>query len=254
MSRTATLAVTAVFMVAFAAIPVAKPARAQVPSPPMTVFGSVTDASGEVPADLAVEAYVGDKVCGKGKTQFTGDGSGKVTVYFADVVSREQTAGCGSEGVEVRIKIGDRFAPQTVKWAAGPKQLDVVFGNATPAAIPTFTPTPRPSVTPTSATARPSTPTAGASVTPPTASVSASVSPAGSPSAEGSATGTASPTATLTGGIVTEPGSAGDDDEPGGFPVWGYVAIGLGVLAAAGGGIGFAMARSRPVEDDAPGA
>ena len=48
---------------------------------------------------LTVEAYIGDKVCGSGTTEFVGDGDSRVTVYAIDVVSKEQTAGCGGDGL-----------------------------------------------------------------------------------------------------------------------------------------------------------
>lgn len=137
------LVATTTAVALFAAGPQSQ-ASAQVFGPPMTVFGSVTDSGENVPADLPIEAYVGNTVCGRGQTQYTGDGNGRVTVYFADVVSREQTPGCGADGVDVRIKVGNRFAPQTLRWRPGPAQMDITFGDATPAAIPTFTPTPRP--------------------------------------------------------------------------------------------------------------
>lgn len=206
--------------------------------PPSTVYGSVTDSAGPVEAGLAVEAYIGDKLCGKGFTEFTGDGDAKVTVYSADVVTREQTAGCGFDGAEVRIKIGDRFAAQTASWRPGPVQLNLTFGNATPAAIPTFTPTP----------ARTATPVPGSeTATPGTATQSpVGTIPAGSP-------GAGSPVATLAGGLTSStPGPGRSADEAsGGFPVWAIVVLGLGGIAVVGGGIGYAMSRSnRPDEAD----
>ncbi len=107
--------------------------------PPSTVFGSIADSGGVVPAGVTVEAYIGDTLCGtKGRTEFTGDGAARVTVYVVDVVSESQIAGCGTVGREVRVKIGDRFATQTAKWNPGPVQLDVTFGSASPAVSPTL--------------------------------------------------------------------------------------------------------------------
>lgn len=225
-------------------------ASAQVFGPPMTVFGSVTDSSGDVPADLPIEALVGNTVCGRGKTQYTGDGDGRVTVYFADVVSREQTAGCGADGVEVQIKIGERIASQTLRWRPGPVQLDITFGDATPRPIPTFTPTPRPGGS--TATVEPPTRTPTPRPTTP-AATSPGPSPSASPSPSPSPTRTGTPTATptLAGGLVTRaattPGEPPDDS---GFPVWAIVVIALGALTAIGGGIGIVLARSRSQSDD----
>ena len=220
-------------------------------SPPSTVFGSVTDSGGGVPENLPVEAYIGSLLCGtKGKTQFTGDGAARVTVYFIDVLHESQTPGCGKDGADVRIKIGDRFAPQTTKWRAGPVQLDVTFGNATPAVIPTFTPAP---TTPTS-TPRPGTTAAAVATavagTPSAAGSSQPVGtiPAGSP-------GAGSPVPTLRGGVTSSTPTAQQADASGGggFPIWGVVLLVLAGVAALGGGVGYAMSRGRtdgPDDDD----
>ena len=157
--------------------------------PPMSVFGSISDSAGAIPDGVTVEGYVGNTLCGKGRTQFTGDGEGRVTVFFLNVVSREQTANCGTAGAEVRIKIGERFAPGSVKWDAGPQRFDVTFGSATPAPIPTFTPTPTRSAAARTGTAQAGTPT-------PTGTPSGTVTPA--PDASASATGTAAKPATGT--------------------------------------------------------
>ena len=207
-------------------------AVAQIPSPPATVFGSVTDEAGTVAENLPVQGYIGGKLCGtRGFTQFTGEGSSRVTVYFVDVLSAEQTPGCGVDGAEIRVKIGDRFANQTTKWKRGPIQLDITFGNVTPAPIPTFTPaptnTPRPNA---SQAASNGTPGAGAVGT----------IPAGSP-------GAGSPVASLKGGVTssTVSGRQSGGSDGGGFPIWGGVLLVLAGVAAVGGGVGYAMSRSR---------
>jgi hypothetical protein len=222
------------------------PAEAQVFGPPMTVFGSVTDEAGPVEEGLPVEAYVGNQVCGTGLTQYTGDGSGRITVYYADVVSREQRAGCGAPGVDVRLKIGERFSDDIVDWRAGPVQLDVTFGNATPAPIPTFTPTPGGTAEPTPPPPTPTPPSRTAD-TP-------SVSPSPTATATLTATRTATATPTLSGGFQTRPPGSNnalpDEEDGSGFPIWAAVIIGIGAIVAAGGGLGFLLARSRPADDE----
>ena len=202
------------------------PASAQF-SPPSTVFGSISDSGGTVEAGVTVEAYIGDTLCGtKGKTEFTGDGDARVTVYVVDVVSEDQTPGCGRLNAQqqIRIRIGDRFAQQTATWDPGPVRLDVTFGNATPVPIPTFTPAPTRTPDP-AATPRPNQPVG--------------TIPAGSPGA-----GSPVPTAPL-GGITSAtpgaPSSGGDSD--GGIPVWAIVLLVLGGIGAIGGGVGYVMAR-----------
>lgn len=214
--------------------------------PPSTVFGSVADAAGVVAAGLPIEAYVGATLCGtKGKTEFTGEGAARVTVYFVDVFSESQTPGCGKDGAEIRIKVGDRFASQTTRWKAGPVQLDVTFGNATPAVIPTFTPAP---ATPT--TAARTSPAAGSATQAPTVAGAVAVGtiPAGSP-------GAGSPVPTLKGGVTSSTPAAqrsNAEDDGGGFPIWGIVLLVLLGVGAIGGGVGYAMSRSRPTDDIEP--
>lgn len=207
-------------------------AVAQIPSPPATVFGSVTDQAGPVAENLPVQGYIGDKLCGtRGFTQFTGEGSAKVTVYFVDVLSAEQTPGCGTDGAEIRVKIGDRFANQTTKWKRGPIQLDITFGNVTPAPIPTFTPAP-------TNTPRPAATQSPANGTPGAAAVG--TIPAGSP-------GAGSPVASLKGGVTSSSVGArqSSSSDSGGFPLWGAALILLVGIAAVGGGVGYTMSRSR---------
>lgn len=218
--------------------------------PPSTVFGSITDAAGPIPEGVAIEAYVGNTVCGRTRTVFTGDGAARVTVYVVDVNSREQTPGCGAENQDIRIKVGDRFAAQTAKWRAGLVQIDVTFGNATPAPIPTFTPAPT------------RTPSAGTTTTgtqPPgnTTVANTVLAGTGTPGQASSSPG-ATQTATLAGGLRsnTPTGTGGvspDNDDEGGIPVWGVVASVLGAVAVIGGLAGIFIARSRrvlPEHDD----
>jgi hypothetical protein len=239
-SAAAVLRLTAFSGALLCALAIAAGASAQF-SPPSTVFGSISDSNGPVDAGVPVEAYIGTTLCGtKGKTEFTGDGAAKVTVYVVDVVSDDQISGCGKTNPQqkVRIKIGDRFADQTATWAPGPVQLDVTFGNATPVPIPTFTPaptsTPDPNVTP-----RP----AGTAAPGQVATI-----PAGSP-------GAGSPVPTLKGGITSAtPGqtSSPGADSDGGLPVWATAVLVLAGIAVLGGGAGFVMARNNRAARDEP--
>jgi len=197
----------------------------QIPSPPATFAGSINDASGDVPAGETVEAYVGDTLCSNGgKTEKTGEGNARVTVYAVDVDSAQQTPGCGTEGATVTFKIGDRTAEQTGKWETGSLiHLDFTFGDVTPAPIPTFTPTPpKPTGTP---------------VTIGTQTPQATIPP-GSP-------GAGSPVPTLGGGVTgsSSPVAAATSDSGGGFPLWAIVAIVVGCLAALGGAVGYVLAH-----------
>ena len=203
-------------------------------SPPSTVFGSIADSAGPVSDGLPVEAYIDDKLCGtKGRTEYTGEGSSRVTVYVVDVVSEQQTDGCGKEGKEIRINVGDRFAGQVAKWNPGPVQLDLTFGTASPAAIPTFTPAPTRTPDPAG------TPVPGQ--TPGQTPAELGTIPAGSPGA-----GSPVPTSPRGGITSATPGQQSNvtADDDGGVPVWAIALLVLGGIGAVGGGVGYFMSRS----------
>ncbi|MGE0602146.1 MAG: hypothetical protein AB7J35_22230 [Dehalococcoidia bacterium] len=208
-------------------------------NPPSTVVGSISDPDGPFPEGVKVEAYIGDVQCGLGgKTLFYGDGADRITVYVVDVISESQRAGCGTEGKEVRIKIGDRFVDKTVRWTPGQVILNVAFGNATPVPIPTATPFP--TRTPDPSTTQTPVATSAATSGPP------QTIPAGSPGA-----GSPVPTSPRGGITSATPGqqaaSAGDG---GGTPFWIWALLGLSVIGAVGGGVGYFMARGRAAEAD----
>lgn len=208
--------------------------------PPSTIYGSVTDAEGDVPEGLEVEAYIGDVLCGtRGTTEYTGEGSARVTVYVVDVVASSQVDGCGVTGARVRIKIGDRFAEGTAAWQPGPVQFDVTFGGASPAPIPTFTPAPTRTPAPANTQTPPSNGETPTSNTPENGTPGAiETIPPGSP-------GAGSPV-TRPGGVTSsDPGAQESNSGGGGFPVWGVVVLVLGGIAAVGGGVGLMMARNR---------
>lgn len=230
------------------------PVRAQVPGPPMTLYGSISDSAGPIPVDTPVEMYVGDTLCGKTKVFYAGEGDAAVALYVGDVVGDEQTKGCGKDDIDVRVKVGDRFADQKAKWRAGLTKLDITFGTATPAPIPTTTPTPTPAGGATAPSAQTQTP-GNEGETPTAVATSADGSPIASPSGSASPAGTATRTPPG-GGVVSSNDNApggGDDGGGDGFPVWAAVVLALGGVAVIGGGIGFMMARNRravPDEDE----
>jgi hypothetical protein len=215
-------------------------ASAQVFGPPMTVFGSITG-EGSIPEGVPVDAIIGNTICGSGKTEFYGG----VPIYYIDVVSREQKAGCGTRGAVIRFKVGDVFANETIGWEAGPAELLLTIGAATPIAVPTPTPVtqetatqaPPPTPTPIATRTSPASPTATLTATP-----TRTATPTATPTLAGSLI-TRQPTAPAGGGAT-----AGGD---GGFPVWAAVVIGIGTIVAVGGGIGYLLARSRGEDEDA---
>ena len=87
---------------------------------PVHLTGTITDDAGEVPADLTVEAYIGDgtQVCNDkpSQTYQVEENGQQVTRYWLVVSSAQLEPGCGTEGDTVRIKIGDRWAAETGTW------------------------------------------------------------------------------------------------------------------------------------------
>jgi len=231
---------------ALTALPGIEAASAQgVPSPPSTVVGSINDEAGRVAENLPVTAYVGDKECDQagGQTAFTGDGAAQVTYYYVTVLSAEQVPGCGKDGSVIKIKIGDRFATQTAKWSAGLVRVDVTFGNVTPVPIPTATLTPVRTAAPAASSQAAGTRTPGTGVAQAPTQRPGTI-PAGSP-------GAGSPYPTIPGGVISAvKDPATKSSSGGGFPIWGIVLIALGVVAVAGGGVGYVMSRNRVGADD----
>lgn len=243
-------------VLALGALAGAAEARAQIGPPPATVYGSIADSERDIPAGVKIEAYIGDLLCGESKTEKIGEGAARVTVYAINVLAdgdgQGAKRGCGKPGSEIRIKVGDRFAPRTVTWASGyPIRYDITFGNATPAPIPTFTPTPAATPTPPSG----ATPGGGSGGGP-----TAPGSPGASPTAHGgpgnaspAATGSPAAAATRPGGLASStPALAGTEDDGGGFPVWTAVLGALGAVLLVGGVVGYALAR-RGADDETPG-
>lgn len=214
-------------------------------APPQSLYGSINDPNGEIEEGTPVEAYIGDIECsdGTGTTGFTGVGDARVAVYVINVLSSADRDGCGDAGDTVRVKIGDEFVEQTATWEAGPTRLNVAFGEAPTVVLPTNTPVP-PTNTPTDAEAT----AAGPDSTSDPSDEGTAGTP-GTPGAPGTpgTPGTAASTAQggLTGSTPGAAGGEGDgDDDDGGFPVWAIVVIGLAVLGAAGGGVGYLISRN----------
>lgn len=222
------------------------PAAAQgIPyGPPATVLGSVADSSGAVPADVKVTAFIGDVQCGEGATYLYGKVGEEVTLYVVDVVVEGQTAGCGRDGAQIRIRVGERDAEQTATWRAGAVRLDLTFGDATPAPIPSPSPTATRPAQATASNEQQQTNDQGTPVPAAEATVDPSATiPAGSP-------GAGSPVPTKAGGVLSSQVNAGGGGgDSGGFPIWGIVMLVLGGIAAVGGGVGYAISRNRTEED-----
>lgn len=237
-------------------------AQGMPPAPPATIYGSINDAAGEVPEGELVEALVNDNVCGTTETVYAGEGDAQVTMYVIRVVAEQQTEGCGAEGDEIRIRVGGRLADQSIPWENSDLlHLDIVFGDITPAPIPTTTPTPEgaeptqaPDSEPTSAAPGS---TDGSPEDP------ADETPDGedgeTPDGETSPESTEEPEGQLTDATPGAGASAGDGDGSGdgGFPVWAILLLVIGGVAVVGGGVGFVMARNKSqagddgtVEDD----
>ena len=250
--------------------------------PPATIFGSISDSAGEVPEGLAVHAYVGDTLCSDSRPEYfaktihTGEGAARVAVYVVNVVSGDQEDGCGADGAEIRLQVGDRFADETGVWRRGPVQVDITFGSAAPAPIPTFTPTatatspptPDPQATaPATATNLPTAATAADATSSEDATSQASGSGNGTPT-PGGANGGSDPGGdpdddddsdvpasaedeaepTLAGGVTTGRTTPAASDD-GGFPVWPVVLVLVGLLAVLGGGVGYMMSRTSGSEE-----
>ena len=130
--------VLAVAVVALLSSLMAASVSAQPPTPPDRFFGNVTLDGAPAPAGTNVTATISGNVCGQ--TTVLAD-----STYVLDVVSSNQTAGCGTDGASVSFKVGGNPA-ESGTWSSGKfTELNLAGKTPQPTAVP---PTPKP-VTPT---------------------------------------------------------------------------------------------------------
>jgi hypothetical protein len=113
---------------------------AQPPTPPNRFFGNATVDGAPAPAGTNVTATIGGNVCGQ--TTVEAD-----STYVLDVVSSNQTAGCGTEGASVSFTVGGNPGGSAT-WSSGKFTELNLAGKAPPPTVapPTVapvTPTPR---------------------------------------------------------------------------------------------------------------
>jgi hypothetical protein len=99
------------------------------PIPPDRFFGNVTLDGTPAPAGTAVVATIGGVVCGQATVKAD-------STYVLDVVSSNETTGCGTDGASVSFTVGGSPAGSDT-WTSGKfSQLDLAGQAAQPTAIP----------------------------------------------------------------------------------------------------------------------
>ena len=191
-------------------------AQSTPPGFPAVFYGTVV-VDGKAPADgTAVRAVINGKEC----TQSGNVGTARnaaVAEYAITVPHESQTPGCGKDGAIVSFLVGGQRAVQVAEWKAGPHQVSLSVGAATPPPLPTatprtpldptaaaatatreaaFTPLPAPSALPTDDPIFPAR-TGTAAVTGAGSGTSAPATPGASPSDGGNASGGSSVLAPL---------------------------------------------------------
>ena len=98
------------------------------PTPPPGFWGEVTSDGGTaVEAGLPVEAHVDGEDCTAGSpVTYTREGQIRYTVFLD-----YEEEGCIARGSEVRFRIGDRWASQTVRIGAGDPTVNLTLGSPT---------------------------------------------------------------------------------------------------------------------------
>jgi hypothetical protein len=131
--------VLAVAVVALLSSLMAASVSAQPPTPPNRFFGNVTLDGALAPAGTNVTATIGGNVCGQ--TTVLAD-----STYVLDVVSSNQTSGCGTDGASVSFKVGGNPAGSAT-WSSGKfTKQDLPGKTPQPTAVSTpkpVTPTPK---------------------------------------------------------------------------------------------------------------
>ena len=103
------------------------------PTLPSVFLGTVTADGGPVAADVEVAAFIGDVDCSSTHTTYISGGASK---YIAQVAHESERAGCGTDGAEVRFRVGNRWATQTGTWSAGaPQTLNLTLAPEGPATV-----------------------------------------------------------------------------------------------------------------------
>ena len=90
----------------------AAPTAAQLATPPVRIYGSVTVAGQPPAAGTVVVAFVGATACGSGSV--AADGS-----YVLDVRSAAAQAGCGVDGAIITFTVAGRRARETAVYQSG---------------------------------------------------------------------------------------------------------------------------------------
>jgi hypothetical protein len=86
----------------------ARPAHAQIPSPPHRYYGQVRINNGTPPDGTTVAALIGTRECGR---TVTAGGA-----YRLDVIAASMRPGCGAGGVPIWFRVGGMLAKQTGAW------------------------------------------------------------------------------------------------------------------------------------------
>ena len=106
------------------------------PEPPSTFWGTFTGASAGDGVVAAIGSGASSRTCGTGAVLTDNSQS----VYVIDVITDDQTAGCGDTGRTIRFYLaprapggGGKFATPTANWqGAGAHQQNLTAGAALP--------------------------------------------------------------------------------------------------------------------------
>jgi len=106
------------------------------PIPPDRFFGNATVDGAPAPAGTNVTATIGGNVCGQ--TTVKAD-----STYVLDVMSSNQTAGCGTEGASVSFTVGGNPGGSAT-WSSGQfTELDLAGKTPPPPTVPPPTVAPK---------------------------------------------------------------------------------------------------------------
>ncbi|HXH23208.1 MAG TPA: hypothetical protein VNN10_14380 [Dehalococcoidia bacterium] len=102
--------------------------------------GAVYIDSAGASAGTAIEAVIGNTVCGQAVTAPGAShgprGKAAASTFYIEVLGESERRGCGKDGDTIRFRSGGRFANEVAVWKAMPPRAPTMFSGSAAASYP----------------------------------------------------------------------------------------------------------------------